>query len=280
MEINKETNKEINTAIKKTTNKESSKSLNKKKIIIAVALILIAAISMTWIKNTVTSADFHASTIESLDEKKATVMKLTGATVAVSTAITMIPGDTATPIANKIADLSSYLLIVLCALYLEKYLLTITGLLTFLVLIPSACVLGLMFLFTEHQDFKALAKKLTAFGLAIFLMVPASVTISNLIEDTYNSSITTTIESADSITGQVDGGAETSIKDKITGTVSLFTTVKEKAENWFSDMVEAIAVMIVTSCLVPVFVLLCFIWLIKALFGVNVSLPKRGKDGV
>lgn len=256
--------------------------INKKKIIIAVVLVLIAVISMTFIKNTVISADFHAGTIESLEEKRATVMKLTGATVAVSAAITMIPGDTATPIAEKISDLSGYLLIVLCALYLEKYLLTITGLVTFLVLIPSACVLGLMYLFTEHRDFKALAKKLTAFGLAIFLMVPSSVAISNLIEGTYEDSLQSTIESSDSISGQVGDQADTSIKDKLTGSVNLFGNIKEKAETWFTDMVEAIAVMIVTSCLIPIFVLLCFIWLIKSVFSLDFkpALPKRGKDAV
>lgn len=253
---------------------------NKKKIIIAVALILIAVISMTFIKNTVTSADFHTNTIESLDEKKSTVMKLTGATVAVSTAITLIPGDTATPIANKISDLSGYLLIVLCALYLEKYLLTITGLLTFLVLIPSACVLGVMYLFTERQEFKALAKKLTAFGLVIFLMVPASVGISNLIENTYDTSVQNTIESAEQITGQVDSSAEISIKDKLTDGPSLFKGIKEKAETWFSNMVEAIAVMIVTSCLIPIFVLMCFIWLMKSVFNLELkpTLSKLKKE--
>lgn len=46
---------------------------------------------------------------------------------ATSALITLIPGDVGTPIAEKVADLSGYLLIVLCAVYLEKYLVTLTG---------------------------------------------------------------------------------------------------------------------------------------------------------
>lgn len=56
-----------------------------------------------------------------------------------SALITLLPGDTATPIAEKMADVSGYLLVVLCAIYLEKYLVTITGYVAFTYLIPIAC---------------------------------------------------------------------------------------------------------------------------------------------
>ena len=38
-------------------------------------------------------------------------------------------------------DLSGYFVVVLCAIFLEKYLVTITGFAAFKVLIPIACVL-------------------------------------------------------------------------------------------------------------------------------------------
>lgn len=78
-------------------------------------------------------------TIASLDEKKQTVMELTAASTVTSALITLLPGDTATPIAEKMADVSGYLLVVLCAIYLEKYLVTITGYVAFTYLIPIAC---------------------------------------------------------------------------------------------------------------------------------------------
>ena len=50
----------------------------------------------------------HQKAIKYLDQKKANVLKLTALSTASSTAITMIPGDTATPIATKLADLTSW----------------------------------------------------------------------------------------------------------------------------------------------------------------------------
>lgn len=240
----------------------------KKKIAAAVALVLIAVLSMTLVKDTVTAPDFHAKTIESLEETEGTVMKLTAASLAVSTAISMLPGDTAMPIADKISDLSGYLLIVLCAVFLEKYLLTLTGYATFLVLIPAACALYILYLFAQRDGFRVLAKKLTAFGLVIFLMVPGSVAVSNLIEDTYDASMQTTIESADDISDKADDS----------GFLNKIPNLKDKAEQWFKDMIKAIAVMIVTSCLIPIFVLMAFIWLVKTIFGINISVPKRKKQ--
>ena len=115
---------------------------NKRKRIIKIIIpLIIALLSVFVFARFTTSTEYHAKTIQSLDEKKTTVMELTAASTAASAAITLIPGDTGTPIAEKLADLSSYFLIVLCELFLEKYLLTITGYATFMVLIPIACVL-------------------------------------------------------------------------------------------------------------------------------------------
>lgn len=83
----------------------------------------------------------NAHAIQSLDDKKTTTLELTAAATAASAAITLIPGDAGTPIADKLADLSSYFLIVVCAIYLEKYLVTITGLAAFKLLIPIGCIL-------------------------------------------------------------------------------------------------------------------------------------------
>ena len=69
----------------------------------------------------------HKKTIEALDEKKADILKLTATSAAASTAIAAIPGDATTPIANKLTDLTSYFLIILVVIFLEKYLVTLTG---------------------------------------------------------------------------------------------------------------------------------------------------------
>lgn len=79
-------------------------------------LAIIALVSFFVVADYASSPEVHAETIEALDEKRSTVMELTAASTATSVAITMIPGDAATPIAEQLAELSSTFLVVLCAI--------------------------------------------------------------------------------------------------------------------------------------------------------------------
>lgn len=248
-------------------------------IIKAVIPIIIAVISIFVLSRFAASPDFHAATIESLDDKKTTVMELTAASTAASAAITLLPGDTATPIADKLADLSTYFLVVLCAIYLEKYLVTITGYVTFVILIPTACAMLTVSVLLKRNIWKAIATKLIIFGITIFLVVPASVKVANMIEETYNSSIEKTLESAKQTTGEIEEDAGQENKGGLSGILSSMkdgvSNVTKKVENVLNNFIEALAVMLVTSCVIPIIVLLFFVWLIKMVFGVTISLPRK-----
>lgn len=246
------------------------------KILKFVIPLLIACISIFVLAKYAASPELHANTIRSLDEKKTTVMELTAASTATSAAITLIPGDTATPIAEKLADLSGYFLIVLCAIYLEKYLVTITGYAAFVVLIPAACVLYSSSVFVKGRACRRMANKLLAFACAIVLIIPASVKVSNLIEATYQSSINETIDSARETAEELEESAEeeessTGIFSKIKDGVSGIT---EQAEQMLNQFLESLAIMLVTSCIIPILVILFFVWIIKMLFGANLNLTK------
>ena len=52
---------------------------------------------------------------------------------------------------------------------------------------------------------------------------------------------------------------------------------KVNLENTLNRFIEAIAVMLVTSCVIPILVLLFFVWLVKLVLGVNITLPQIGK---
>ena len=289
-----------------------------KKCIIAVILLLVAVLSVTVIGKYVSAPENHQKTIASLDEKKQTVMELTAASTVTSALITLLPGDTATPIAEKMADVSGYLLVVLCAIYLEKYLVTITGYVAFTYLIPAACVLWILNLFFANATVRKLAAKLAVFGIAIFLVVPASVKISDLIGDTYQAQIEATIEDAKSTqnilensdpgndTGEAEIGTGTteaatantqektnsesgsvsnifdwakdafsSAKDSVANVVENVTISTEelvqKVENSLNHFIEAVAVMIITSCVIPMLVLLLFFWMVKIVLDVDLS---------
>ena len=306
-----------------------SMKINKTKGITAIILLLVAILSVTVVGKYASAPENHQKTIASLDEKKQTVMELTAASTVTSALITLLPGDTATPIAEKMADVSGYLLIVLCAIYLEKYLVTITGYVAFTYLIPIACGLWILNLFFENATVRKLAEKLAVFGLAIFLVVPASVKISDLIGDTYQAQIQETIDEAkntqnilensskdSSATGtETDGNTATEnatedtaktntgnttgnnstggifgygsnlfdmakdalsdAKETVTNAVENVAISSEelvkKVENSLNHFIEAVAVMIITSCVIPMLVLLLFFWMVKIVLDVDLS---------
>ena len=80
--------------------------LDLRKIIIIGLLILAMCISIFSFSPKYSSADYHADTIATLDDKKITAMALTTAVAVTSTAITAMPDDIATPIAEEISELS------------------------------------------------------------------------------------------------------------------------------------------------------------------------------
>ena len=77
-------------------------------------------LSMTVLSKVASDPKNHQKTITELDEKKADVLKLTATSAAAPTAIAAILGDSTTPVANKLADLTSYFLIILTAIFLEN----------------------------------------------------------------------------------------------------------------------------------------------------------------
>ncbi len=89
--------------------------------------------------------EFHEQSIQYLDEKKKYGHDTSRIECfAISTSITILPGDTGTPVANDLADLSSKFLLVLGAIYLEKYALTLTCMVIFKYIIPILCLAWLV----------------------------------------------------------------------------------------------------------------------------------------
>lgn len=253
-----------------------------KRVIAAFLCITLAFMSFFGMAKHMTSTRTHAETIAALDEKKATVMELTAASTAASAAITLIPGDTATPIADKVADLSTRFLIVLCAIYLEKYLVIITGYASWYLLIPVGFILLAVGLLLQkggiRQVLMQLSTKLIVLGLAIALVIPASVKVSSIIEETYSSSIQQTIDSATQATEEIESAAQNTNKNGLNIFNSLQQGVSDAARNLeqvLNKFMEAIAVMIVTSCVIPIVVLLFFWWVVKAIIGIRLPPVQR-----
>lgn len=256
------------------------KNILKKKIPHIIIPILLALLSIFVLSKHASSVSFHQGSLKALQEKQTTVLELSAASASASAAITLIPGDTAEPIADKLADLSSHFLLVLSAIFLEKYLLTITGTVTFSILIPAACLLYILYTLFHWKAIALLALKITVFGLLIFSLIPASIHLSNLIEDTYQNSIDTTLKSAKETTDEIknnvngekdDDGLFSEIFATVTNGVSnFFSSITNKIETLINNFIEALAVMLVTCCAIPVLVLLSFVWLAKVILSVDI----------
>ena len=83
------------------------KEVLQKKTLFVVIPLLIALLSVFVLSGPASSPDLHGSTLAALEEKQTTVLELSAASAAASAAITLIPGDVATPIADKLEKPSS-----------------------------------------------------------------------------------------------------------------------------------------------------------------------------
>ena len=261
-----------------------------KRIILTVTLIVVALVSIFGISKVASSTKFHTKSIQALDEKKITVMELTVATTITATTLASMAGDATTPLANQILELSSYLLIITGIIFLEKILLTLTGYVTFTFLVPMACFLFGIYLFVPKDILRNLAIKFTIFGLAIFMVVPVSIKVSSLIEATYQETINQTIEEANNIkdttkedksdeteNGGILSGFISKAEDVISNIGDNVSKLVDKGKKVLSNFIDAIAILLITSCVIPVVVLLFFVWIIKIIFGISVPVPNLKK---
>lgn len=241
--------------------------------VICLALILFAVLSFFPLAARVSAPERYTVYTESIDAKTDTVLKLMAVSTVTSAGLSALPGDAATPIANKLADFSEYFLLILCVLYAEKYLLTIIPLGVFRILIPLACLLGIIGLFWHPQQMKRQAIKLLIISLAFWGVIPMSVRTSDLIYTTYQDSIDSTIASAEELSEESKEISEAEDEGMLRAVLNRLSETKEslteKASTILNRFVETLAVMIVTSCLIPILVLVFFLWVVKQLTGID-----------
>ena len=241
-----------------------------KKTPIILILLIVALIAIIFITPYTTNADNHAHTMEQIDREIDSVLKLTAGATAASAGISLLPDDQCTPIAEEFAELGKYFLVVLSALYLEKYLLTMVGFVSFSVLVPLACAfLGVGLIFNRSRV-RLFSAKLFICALAVYFAVPVGVLTSEKVYSAYEENIDQTISIAGKIS-VIDEDAS-GIEKFVSWIENAAGTIVDYVTGLLSRFVEAIAVMIVTSCLIPILVIIFFIWLIKMLFNVDMTM--------
>lgn len=271
------------------------------RIVMIVLCIVIALVSNIVLSKNYSSPEYtvNKKTITYLDEKKTTALELCAGATALSAAITLIPGDTGTPIAEKLTDLSGYFLIVVSAIYLEKYLLTILGALTFRWLIPAAMIAIALYFGIRRDFFWKLGVKILIFGLAVYAVIPVSVHVSQLIYNTYQESIDTTLAETENLISQTEGNAQSSTEsDQNSGDEGFFAGLVDKAKDtieqakdtasiateqfkyMLNKFIDGLAVLIVTTCLIPILVMVFFMWIVKMILGTAITQPAAMVPGI
>lgn len=271
------------------------------RIVMIVLCIVIALVSNIVLAKNYSSPEYtvNKKTITYLDEKKTTALELCAGATALSAAITLIPGDTGTPIAEKLTDLSGYFLIVVSAIYLEKYLLTILGALTFRWLIPAAMIAIALYFGIRRDFFWKLGVKILIFGLAVYAVIPVSVHVSQLIYNTYQESIDTTLAETENLISQTEENAQSSTEsDQNSGNEGFFAGLVDKAKDtieqakdtasiateqfkyMLNKFIDGLAVLIVTTCLIPILVMVFFVWIVKMILGTAITQPAAMVPGI
>jgi hypothetical protein len=248
-----------------------------------IFLALTIILSCTVVGNKLTDPATYAHTIEVLDHNRSTILGLTAASAAASAAVSALPDDICSPLAQEISDFTTYFMLILSVIYLEKYLLTILAAAACYILIPVGCSSLLVNCFFPSGMLKNIGAKLVVFGAAVLLVIPTSVWVSDQINAIYSESIEITVESASAVSENLigeaadDGEENTTVIDEakallgdLSGSVA---GVVEQFKNLLNRFIEATAVMIVTTCLIPLLVIVFFVWIVKTLFNVQIILP-------
>ena len=274
---------------------------NKKlQIGLIIALVVLALLSGFVARPHFADTKTWDSTIEVIDQKKGNVLALTTSCVALSAGITALPGDTGTPVAEQLAQLSGNLGIVLAVLYLEKYLLTILWSVGLGILIPFALVLvavslGIHGRWSTSAVLRRVATRVLVVAVIGMALVPASVWVSQKVDETYQVSIEQTeqkaTEASKTSSTKSEKKSETTenknVLEQLTdGASSLLTSVTDSAKSMtdevvqqVTDLIEGVIVMIVTSCVIPLLVLAAFLWLGHTLLGIDISGPANYLTG-
>ncbi len=238
--------------------------MNLKKGASIALVLLIAVISFTLVAPWAADPQNHIHSIEQTEDKITTVMTLSGGAAGTSATLSLLPGDMCTPIAEQLAELAKYFLLILSALYMEKFMISLAGYITFSVLIPIACIILCGSILFDKRNWRTVAGKIALTGLIIFIIVPASVKLSDMVYQTQAERVNAAVEEYNDL--EIQGDGEGGFINEVT---TITTDTIDKVTAFLSGLLESLAVMIVTACIIPVLVFVFLVWLVKTIFATN-----------
>ena len=141
-----------------------------------VVVLLARAIifSCTFVGNKMTDPVTYTHTIEVLDRNRTTVLGLSAASAAASAAVSTLPDDMCSSIADQLSEFTSWFMMILGFIYLEKYLLTILGAVACYGLFPLGFGALLVDRFFPKSSLRSVGVKFVILGTAVLLTIPST----------------------------------------------------------------------------------------------------------
>jgi len=264
------------------------------KLVKCLVAAFVLVLSVFVLARKVPDTKMIQNTIESIDESNKTVMDFSGATITTSLALSAFPDDFATPLAGTLSDLNTYFIFIFAVLFVEKLVVIEGTKIAFVYIIPAACVLYILSVLLSKEFFKNFAVKLMILGLAVVFVIPFSTHFTEKVCEDYLVYVDETIEEANAGAEKVNEvmaseEEEQTIFDKLSEAfqtaIQGMNDLMAYFKNVLKKCVNSIAIMIVTSFVLPLLVLFLFRWLLNELFSWNLpkpqvkfQLPKRKKE--
>ena len=251
-----------------------------------LSLTLAAAISFFGATTKLPESSFVKESLESLEDSSNTVMKLSAATLSASLAISALPDDFATPLADSLADMNIYFIAILVVLFLEKILIRYGIKAAFAILIPLACFVGILFIVTKKNILKGLAVRLCVLGLAVAFVVPCNTHITNIVASDLTAYVNDTIEETEGGAGKLneamEGGAEDKnifekLSDLFQTAIRDISDLMLHFQNTIRRCMNSIAILILTNCLMPLLTFFVLKWILKETFQIVIPMQPMGR---
>lgn len=263
--------------------------LSTKKATLAIrvlSLLLVAALSFFVATAVIPKTGFVKSSLESVEESSATVMKFSAATLSTSLAISALPDDFASPLAESLSDMNIYFIAILVILLLEKLLIQYGVKMAFAVLIPLSCGMGLICMWRKKNLWKGFAIRLCVLALAVAFVVPCSTHITKYVAADLTAYVDQTIaeteDGADKLNEAMedDGEARTifeKLSDLFHSAIRDINDLMLHFQNTIRRCMNSIAILVLTDIVMPLLTFFLLRWILKELFQIVIPMPGRKK---
>lgn len=267
--------------------------LSKKRAVLIAGLILAGILSFSYVSKVASEPSTYRDFTKTLDDKRDAVLTLTiGSTIAANM-ISALPDDTGSPLVDELSNISTVLMFVQVAIFIEKYMMPVAGYLLFKAVIPILSIMIIFgILFNNYiRTIKKLACGMLIISVALYALAPVSVILSQIIERTCSESISEALSLSENIAELMDSAddsdeegsddernlfekaadAASSVFHGITSGVSFFI---DAVQELLGCLLEVIVIFVVTTIIIPLAALygmvkiskLCIVSMMKSKF--------------